>query len=103
MFFSNLTLALLTSYQALAFLLFLCRAANVTTDQKRLESMGGKLQDHMFRGVLYMVLGVKMGTIETAVGFAGGGFGYTITRRILRLLGRALLITGFLKGCASFV
>jgi hypothetical protein len=61
--------------------------------------MGDKLQNHMFHGILYMALGAKLGAIETAVGFAGGGFGHILTRRILRLLGRALLIVGFLKGC----
>jgi hypothetical protein len=45
-----------------------------------------------------MATGIKLGAIETVVGFAPAGFGGAITRRILRLLGRACLIVGIVKG-----
>lgn len=45
-----------------------------------------------------MAAGIKLGAVESVIGFAAGDFGLTLTRRILRMLGRALLTIGIVKG-----
>jgi hypothetical protein len=43
-------------------------------------------------------LGMKISAIESATGFATMSFGLILTRRILRMLGRACIIIGIVKG-----
>lgn len=45
-----------------------------------------------------MTTGIKLGAIETVIGFAPMGFGGAFTRRIIRLLARACLAIGVVKG-----
>lgn len=96
-FFTSLTLALLTAYQAINFILAFYRLTKVFFDQRRIET-GSTEEIHLFRGIGWISGGYKLGTIETVVGFAGGGFGGALTRRILRLLARAFLCIGLVKG-----
>lgn len=58
----------------------------------------GRLVLHNLPGVGWLAAGMKMGAIESVIGFAGGSFGIVITRRIFRLLGRAFLCFGVVKG-----
>lgn len=56
------------------------------------------MEAHLFRGLGWIVAGMKLGAIETVIGFAHGGFGVAFTRRVLRLLAHACLIIGIVKG-----
>ncbi|KAF9463236.1 hypothetical protein BDZ94DRAFT_633486 [Collybia nuda] len=99
-FFTSLTLALLTAYQAINFSLTFYRLTKVFIDQRQIES-GSSEEIHLFKGIGWISGGYKLGVIETAVGFAGGGFGGAFTRRILRFLARAFLCIGLVKGVDS--
>lgn len=96
-FFTSLTLALLTAYQAINFILAFSRLIKVFLDQRRIET-GSTEEIHLFKGIGWISGSYKLGAIETVVGFAGGGFGGALTRRILRFLARAFLCIGLVKG-----
>ncbi|TFK52970.1 hypothetical protein OE88DRAFT_1656687 [Heliocybe sulcata] len=101
-FFSSLALALLTAYQALNFCIVFYRLIKSFVDQRRIELSGDS--DHsvvLFKGLGWLAIGLKLGAIETVVGFALDGFGGPITRRILRFLSRACLTIGVVKGIDS--
>ncbi|TEB25544.1 hypothetical protein FA13DRAFT_1898547 [Coprinellus micaceus] len=97
LFFSSLTLALATLFQAIIFSVTAFRVVVALLNQRRFEQLG---QDavHMVNGMGWLAAGMKLGAIESVVGFAGGSFGIVLTRRILRLLGRACLCFGVVKG-----
>lgn len=97
LFFSSITLALITLFQVVIFLITGFRVVVALSNQRRFEQSG---QDavHMIKGVGWLAAGMKMGAIESVIGFAGGSFGIVITRRIFRLLGRAFLCFGVVKG-----
>ena len=52
----------------------------------------------MARGIGWIATGLKLGAIESVAGFANAGFGGALTRKILRLVARAFLIIGVIKG-----
>ncbi|KAG5651685.1 hypothetical protein H0H81_007816 [Sphagnurus paluster] len=96
-FFTSFTLALLTSYQAINFSLAFYRLVRALIDQHRIETT---LSDeaHHLGGIAWITGALKLGAIETVIGFAGGSFGGAMTRRIIRLLARACLCIGLVKG-----
>jgi hypothetical protein len=96
-FFSSLTIAILAIYQAINFVLTFYQLLRVFIDKRRIETSGSD-EAHLFHGIGWIAGGIKLGAIETVVGFAPAGFGGAITRRILRLLGRGCLIIGIVKG-----
>ena len=100
MFFSSLTLVLFIVFQALNFCACFYRLVQAAVDQRRIDitAHGNDNERHLFNGIGWITLGIKLGTIETIVGFASGDFGLVLTRRILRFLGRACLIIGVIKG-----
>ena len=53
----------------------------------------------MFKGTGWIVVGIKLGAIETVLAFIQPRFGIVLARRILRTLGRASLVIGLFKGC----
>jgi len=103
-FFSFLAVTLLTLFQATNFVLSFVRVVRAFVDARRAEpgesSPEGKDEIHLFRGLGWVSAGLKLGAIETVVGFADINFGVALTRRILRFFGRAMLIIGVIKGCA---
>jgi hypothetical protein len=96
-FFTSVTLALLTVYQGVNFTFALYRLIRAFRDKRRIESTEAD-EAHPLKGIGWVCGGIKLGTIETVVGFAGGTFGVALTRRILRLLGRVSLCIGIAKG-----
>ncbi|KIM74083.1 hypothetical protein PILCRDRAFT_14728 [Piloderma croceum F 1598] len=96
-FFSSLTIAILAIYQAINFVLTFYQLLRVFIDKRRIETSESD-EAHLFRGIGWIAAGIKLGAIETIVGFAPAGFEGAITRRILRLLGRGCLIIGIVKG-----
>ena len=103
LFFSATCLVLLTLFQLLLFMLAFVRLARGFIDERRIESArrenpSGREEIHLFRGVGWLTAGLKLGAIESAVGFANTSFGVAITRRTLRLFSRGTVIIGVMKG-----
>lgn len=102
LFFSSSTLALLTVFQAAIFSLGFIRLMRAFLDERRVETTSDNPdapdEVHLFRGLGWLVIGLKLGAIETVVGFANVSFGAVLTRRILRLFARGAIIIGVLKG-----
>lgn len=99
-FFTSLTLALLTAYQASSFILAFHRLGQAFLDKRRIQTTEAD-EAHPFRGIGWICGGFKLGAIETLVGFAQGTFGTALTRRILRFLARAFVCIGIAKGLDS--
>ena len=96
-FFSSLSLALVTLFQATIFLITAFRLITAIFNQRRFENLG---QDatHMINGIAWLSVGMKLGAVESVVGFAGGSFEIVLTRRFLRFLSRACIVLGIVKG-----
>ena len=92
-----LTLALLTSYQVIAFFIAFYRLIKAAVNQRKIENKAMD-QSHLIKGMGWISGGLKLGALETAVGFPEITFGVIMTRRVLRLLSRAFLIIGIVKG-----
>ncbi|KAJ7677619.1 hypothetical protein B0H17DRAFT_1206900 [Mycena rosella] len=96
-FLTSLTLALLTAFEAINFCFAFYRLVRAFIDQRRIETTSTD-QAHLIRGIGWITGGFKLGAVETVIGFAQGGFGGALTRRILRFLARAFLIIGIVQG-----
>ncbi|KAJ7594401.1 hypothetical protein C8J56DRAFT_742263, partial [Mycena floridula] len=102
-FFTSLTLALLTAYQAMHFCLAFFRLAKVFIAQRQLETTSSD-SAYLFKGTGWITGAFKLGAIETVIGFASqSGFGGVVTRRSVRFLSRAFLCIGIIRGVDIFV
>ncbi|KAF5348839.1 hypothetical protein D9756_009715 [Leucocoprinus leucothites] len=96
-FFSSITLALVTLFQASCFCFAFYRLIRAFLVQRRIE-VESKDAAVLFRGIGWINLGIKVGAIETVVGFAFSGVPIVYVRRVLRMLSRAFLCIGIAKG-----
>ncbi|KAG6917368.1 hypothetical protein DXG01_002833 [Tephrocybe rancida] len=96
-FLTSLTLAFLAVYQAINFSLAFYRLVRAILNKRRIETTSSD-EAHLLNGIGWITGGLKLGAIETVIGFAANGFGSAITRRIMRLLSRASLVIGLIKG-----
>lgn len=95
----GLVLVLFVVFQALNFGAIFLRLVKAFLNQRQIDTAaGGDNEVQLFNGSGWVAGGIKLGAIEAVIGFAQGGFGEALTRRILRFLGRACLIIGVLKG-----
>lgn len=53
---------------------------------------------HLFKGIVWICIGLKLGAIESVIGFANIGFAGAMSRRLLRFLSRGFLTVGLAKG-----
>ncbi|KAF8501293.1 hypothetical protein JB92DRAFT_2976341 [Gautieria morchelliformis] len=108
-FFSAATLALLTVFQAILFVLAFVRVVRGFLDERRIEAAAAdhkhgpdadpeREEIHLFRGLGWFAGGLKLGAVETVVGFANVSFAVVVTRRVLRLFARGTLVIGVIKG-----
>lgn len=99
-FFSSITLVLLVLFQVSLFTLTFVRVVRAFIDERRFEEVprNPTEQIHLFRGLGWLSLGLKLGAIESVVGFAENCFAVVLTRRLLRLFGRGAVIIGVIKG-----
>ncbi|KAH8981376.1 hypothetical protein EDB86DRAFT_3247689 [Lactarius hatsudake] len=96
---SSTLLALLTAAQALTFLLFFVRLASGLVKQRNIEDRAATEREGvLFRGQGWLVVGMKLSMCETALGWVAPSFGLLFTRRGIRLIGRACIIIGVVKG-----
>lgn len=101
-FLRSASLALLVIYEAATFLVFFIRLASCVLAQYNIEDRAAsEWEGILFRGLGWLVIGAKISAIETATGFATTSFGVILTRRVLRMIGRACIIIGVIKGFAS--
>ncbi|KAF8960898.1 hypothetical protein BDZ97DRAFT_1921786 [Flammula alnicola] len=96
-FFTNVTLTLLVVFQAAVFCFAFFRLCRALLHQRRIENEGSD-KAHFVNGTGWLCAAAKLGALESVVGFAGGGFGIAFTRRIMRMLARACLCQGLVKG-----
>ncbi|KAJ2919668.1 hypothetical protein MD484_g682, partial [Candolleomyces efflorescens] len=96
-FFSSLSLALVTLFQATIFLICAFRLITAIFNERRFKNLGQDAK-HMINGIGWLSAGMKLGAIESVIGFAGGGFDIVLTRRFIRFLARACLVLGIVKG-----
>jgi hypothetical protein len=96
-FFSSFTLAILIAYQAIAFCFAFYRLINALINQRNFE-ISSTDAVHLIKGTGWIAAALMLGAIETLIGFAEGGFYGAMIRRVLRLLSRAFLIVGMVKG-----
>jgi hypothetical protein len=97
-FFSSVTLALFTLFQASCFCFAFYRLMRALWIQRKFEA-DSKDAAVLFRGIGWINAGIKLGAIETVVGFVFyGGIPIAYVRRILRMLSRAFLSIGVAKG-----
>ncbi|KAJ3793269.1 hypothetical protein GGU11DRAFT_417436 [Lentinula aff. detonsa] len=95
--FTDFDLGFITTYQILNFSFAFFRLAKAFLEQQRIETSDTD-EALLLRGTGWITLGIKLGAVETAIGFVSPQFGVVLARRILRLLGRASLIIGLLEG-----
>lgn len=99
-FFTSMTLALLIVYQAAVFCISFFRLARAIINQRRIEKEGSD-KAHFINGMGWICIALKLGALESVVGFAGGAFGADLTRRIMRMAARGCLCIGIVKGYVS--
>ncbi|KAJ4490452.1 hypothetical protein J3R30DRAFT_80993 [Lentinula aciculospora] len=95
--FTDFDLGFITIYQALNFSFAFFRLTKAFLEQERIESSDTDVA-LLLRGTGWVTLGIKLGAVESVIGFVTPQFGVVLARRIIRLLGRASLIIGLLKG-----
>lgn len=92
------SLTIYTTIQFLFFLLAFSRLSRAYLDQRRIKLTHSD-EHHYFHGIAWITTGIVIGAIETIAGFVQVSFGVALARRILRLIARATLMFGLLKGC----
>ncbi len=100
-FLRSISLALLFIYQAVTFAVFFVRLASCILTQYNIEDRAAsEWEGILYRGLGWLAVGTKVSAIESAIGFATTSFGVILTRRVLRMIGRACIIIGVIKGFA---
>ena len=89
----------LTIFQAMCFCMCFYRLVRALVDQKRIDVADKNQQEaHLLNGIGWTAIGIKLGAVESVIGFAPSIFALALTRRILRFLGRACMTIGVMKG-----
>lgn len=96
---SHTSLTIFIIIQFIFFLLAFSRLSRAFLDQRRIELTHSD-EHHYLHGIAWITIGIITGVIETMAGFAQVSFGLALARRTLRLISRATLMFGLLKGCA---
>lgn len=98
---ANTTLALVTAYQAVHFCVAFLHFFQKAFRGERAFSTASErdLRLYSMSGTGWLAAGLKLGAVETVLGFAGFTFAPTIVRRVLRVLGRAFMLIGVSLRC----
>lgn len=103
-FLDSFVLVLLVVFQVTCFSVAFLRLFKAFTSQRRNEKeadLASEHEVHLFNGLGWIAGGIILGALDSVIGFAGGGYGGAITRRVLRFLSRACLVIGVVKGCVD--
>lgn len=95
-FFTSVALVLLIVIQAFIFCFSIYVAVSLLQERRLSRSFFEGCDMPTIRGVVWIALGVKLGAIETVLGFVNDGFAIILTRRILRMASRCCLGIGAL-------
>ncbi|KAF7986074.1 hypothetical protein HWV62_41471 [Athelia sp. TMB] len=95
-FVASLTLALLSLFSALSFLLLAYQSLLVLTHDSPTTSSQERV--HLMCGLPYLALGTKLAFIDAIAGFAPMAFSGILFRRLLRFGGRIALVWGGING-----
>lgn len=98
--FTSLTLGILTAFQATIFCFIVYRLVFILA---RRNSEQYDAASHEVRGIVWVSAGVKIGALESLLGFAGGSFGIALARRIMRFSSRVCLCIGLSMRYVFFV
>ncbi|KAF9448433.1 hypothetical protein P691DRAFT_759907 [Macrolepiota fuliginosa MF-IS2] len=96
-FFSSVTLALFIGFQFSCFCFAFYRLVRALLTQRNIET-NSKDAAVLFRGIGWINAGIKLGAIETTIGFVFYGIPIAYVRRVMRMFSRALLCIGVAKG-----
>ena len=99
-FFNSVTLAMLLTFQAVVFFLSFYHFIKPFVSRNSAKDTEGDLKPkpYLHKGIGWIALGVKLGAIETLLGFVDGHYNIIIARRVLRLVSRACMIIAVLTG-----
>ena len=100
--FTTLTLSFLTCFQITVFCFAFFRLTQAISGRRRIAGNNHSAKAHLIKGIGWISGSLMLGGLETAMGFAVGGFGVVLSRRILRLSTRVSLCIGVIKGLAIF-
>ena len=93
------SLALMTVAQGLTFMLFFMGLTSGLVKQHHIEiCAAAEREGVLFRGLGWLAIGMKLSMLETAFGWITPSFGLIFFRRGIRLIGRASIIIGVVKG-----
>jgi hypothetical protein len=93
------SLVLMTVAQGLTFILFFMGLTSGLVKLHHIESCAIAEQEGvLFRGLGWLAVGMKFSMLETAFGWITPSFGVIFLRRGIRLIGRACIIIGVVKG-----
>ncbi|KAL5514650.1 hypothetical protein ACEPAG_1966 [Sanghuangporus baumii] len=96
-FLTSLALALLIVLQASMFFLSIYVAIPLLQQRRTGHTLFEGHDMPTLSGVVWIAIGVKIGVIETLLGFVSGGFSIVLARRILRMVSRCCLAFGALE------
>ncbi|KZV92225.1 hypothetical protein EXIGLDRAFT_749778 [Exidia glandulosa HHB12029] len=93
---ANTSLALVTAYQAIHFCLAFLHFFQKAYRGERMFSTSSERDVRLqsMKGTGWLAIGLKIGAVETVLGFVGFTFTPTIVRRILRVVGRLFILVG---------
>lgn len=91
-----MTLALLIAFQVLIFSLSAYIGISLFNERRLSRSYFEGYSMPTLSGVAWVAIGVKLGAVESVLGFVDDGFAIILTRRILRMVSRCSLAYGAL-------
>ena len=99
LFLNTILLVLFVVFQALTFSASFFRLIKAFMNQRRIDNAHRTDDEvHLLNGLGWIAGGIKLGAVESIIGFVDASFGLAMTRRILKMIGRACLIIGVVKG-----
>ncbi|KIK59675.1 hypothetical protein GYMLUDRAFT_244896 [Collybiopsis luxurians FD-317 M1] len=96
-FFTDFDIGFVAGYQAFHFSFAFFRLTKAFLEQERIESTNAD-EALLFKGTGWIAFGIKLGAVESVIGFVQPHFGVVLARRIIRTLARASLTIGVFKG-----
>ncbi|THH04545.1 hypothetical protein EW145_g5446 [Phellinidium pouzarii] len=96
-FFTSVTLVLLIVFQATIFCFTIYLAIFIFRERRVRRSYVEDYNPPTGKGIAWVSLGVKLGAIETVLGFVSDGVSVVLARRILRMFSRVCLAIGSLQ------
>lgn len=101
-FLTSMTLALLIILQVSMFFLSAYVVVSLVQQRRTGHTAFEGVEMPTLSGTVWIAIGLKVGAVETVLGFVGGGFSVVLVRRILRMVSRCCLGFGALRASVHF-